>query len=117
MNETPSIPTSQPEWHAASWFGGTPGRVLWIVIYGRADLDAHVLRHASDRFHEDPLRVQRGMQLAARFGLTAAPETVVLCKTLTQNGQPSERLWEEWKKLLLQGVKPSLGLQFLSDCG
>ena len=31
---------------------------------GRADLDAHVLRHASDRFREDPLRVLRGMQLA-----------------------------------------------------
>jgi tRNA nucleotidyltransferase (CCA-adding enzyme) len=84
---------------------------------GWADLDSHVLRHASDRFREDPLRVLRGMQLAARFGLIAAPETVTLCKTLTQDGQPSERLWEEWKKLLLQGVKPSLGLQFLSDCG
>jgi tRNA nucleotidyltransferase (CCA-adding enzyme) len=84
---------------------------------GRSDLDAHVLRHASGRFREDPLRVLRGMQLAARFELTAAPETVALCKTLTQDGQPSERLWEEWKKLLLQGVKPSLGLQFLSDCG
>ena len=84
---------------------------------GRADLDAHLLRHASDRFREDPLRMLRGMQLAARFGLTAAPETVALCKTLTQDGQPSERLLEEWKKLLLQGVKPSLGLQFLSDCG
>jgi tRNA nucleotidyltransferase (CCA-adding enzyme) len=84
---------------------------------GRADLDAHVLRHTSERFTEDPLRVLRGMQLAARFGLTAAPETVALCSTLTQDGQPSERLWEEWKTLLLQGVKPSLGLQFLSDCG
>jgi tRNA nucleotidyltransferase (CCA-adding enzyme) len=84
---------------------------------GRADLDAHVLRHMSERFAEDPLRVLRGMQLAARFGLTAAPETVALCKTLMQDGQPSGRLWEEWKKLLLQGVKPSLGLQFLSDCG
>jgi len=84
---------------------------------GRADLDAHVLRHVSERFVEDPLRVLRGMQLAARFGLTAAPETVALCKTLTQDGQPSERLWEEWKKLLLQGITPSLGLQFLSDCG
>jgi tRNA nucleotidyltransferase (CCA-adding enzyme) len=84
---------------------------------GRADLDAHILRHISDRFTEDPLRVLRGMQLAARFGLTAAPETVALCSTLTQDGQPQERLWEEWRKLLLQGVKPSLGLQFLSDCG
>lgn len=84
---------------------------------GRADLDTHVLRHMSEHFAEDPLRVLRGMQLAARFGLIAARETIALCKTLTQDGQPSERLCEEWKKLLLQGVKPSLGLQFLSDCG
>jgi tRNA nucleotidyltransferase (CCA-adding enzyme) len=84
---------------------------------GRGDLAARVLRHASDRFAEDPLRVLRGMQLAARFELVPAPETVELCKTLSQDGQPSERLWEEWKKLLLQGVKPSLGLTFLNDTG
>lgn len=84
---------------------------------GRADLAAHVLRHASDRFAEDPLRVLRGMQLAARFELTPAPETVELCKTLSQDGQPNERLWEEWKKLLVQGIKPSLGLTFLHNTG
>lgn len=84
---------------------------------GRADLAAHVLRHASDRFTEDPLRVLRGMQLAARFELTPAPETVELSKTLSQDGQPNERLWEEWKKLLVQGIKPSLGLTFLRDTG
>ena len=33
MNEQPSIPTLRPEWHAASWFGGTLGSVLWIGIY------------------------------------------------------------------------------------
>lgn len=33
MNEPPSIPTLRPEWHAASWFGGTLGSVLWIGIY------------------------------------------------------------------------------------
>ena len=82
---------------------------------GRTDLAAHVLRHASDRFTEDPLRVLRGMQLAARFELTPAPETVELCKTLSQDGQPSERLWEEWKKLLVHGIKPSLGLTFLRN--
>jgi tRNA nucleotidyltransferase (CCA-adding enzyme) len=84
---------------------------------GRADLAARVLRHASNLFAEDPLRVLRGMQLAARFELIPAPETVALCQTLSQDGQPNERLWEEWKKLLLQGIKPSLGLTFLSDSG
>jgi tRNA nucleotidyltransferase (CCA-adding enzyme) len=57
------------------------------------------------------------MQLSARFELTVAPETVTLCQTLSQDGQPSERLWAEWKKLLLQGVKPSIGLHFLRHCG
>jgi tRNA nucleotidyltransferase (CCA-adding enzyme) len=84
---------------------------------GRGDLDARILRHTSDRFVEDPLRVLRGMQLSARFELAVAPETMALCRTLSQEGQPSERLWEEWKKLLLQGYKPSLGLQFLRHCG
>ena len=75
------------------------------------------LRHVSDRFGEDPLRVLRGMQLAARYELTAAPETVALCRTLTQEGIPSERLWDEWKKLLLRGTRPSIGLQWLTECG
>ncbi len=84
---------------------------------GRHDLESRRLRHVSERFAEDPLRVLRGMQLAARFELTAAPETLAFCRTLTQEGQPNERLWEEWKKLLVQGTKPSLGLRFLDDCG
>lgn len=84
---------------------------------GRGDLDSRILRHTSPRFAEDPLRVLRGMQISARFELTVAPETVALCRTLSQEGLPSERLWEEWKKLLLQGRKPSLGLQFLRHCG
>lgn len=84
---------------------------------GRADLAARVLRHASDRFAEDPVRVLRGMQLAARFELTPAPETVDLCRTLSQDGHPIERIWKEWKTLLLEGVKPSLGLTFLRNSG
>lgn len=83
---------------------------------GRADLSHCRLRHVSDRFGEDPLRVLRGMQLAARYDLTAAPETLALCRTLTQDHLPSERLWDEWRKLLLQGATPSTGLQWLRDC-
>jgi tRNA nucleotidyltransferase (CCA-adding enzyme) len=86
-------------------------------FHGRQDLEARVLRHVSDRFTEDPLRVLRGMQLAARFELTASQETLALCRTLTQEGQPRERLWNEWKTLLLQGITPSFGLRFLRDCG
>lgn len=101
--------------NAMAWDPDT--RELRDPFNGRKDLDAHILRHVSQRFSEDPLRVLRGMQLAARFELTAAPETVTLCQTLSQETQPRERLWEEWKKLLLRGPKPSMGLRFLQQCG
>ncbi len=85
-------------------------------FHGQDDLRNRILRHVSPRFREDPLRVLRGMQLAARFELTAASETLSTCKGLSQKGLPSARLWEEWKKLLLQGRKPSAGLHFLDQC-
>lgn len=84
---------------------------------GRDDLEVRVLRHTSEKFAEDPLRVLRGMQFAARFELTAAAETVALCQQIEPEGLASERVFEEWKKLILEGVRPSLGLGFLEDCG
>lgn len=82
---------------------------------GRGDLERRVLRHVSDKFAEDPLRVLRGMQLAARFELRPAPETVALCRSIEPEGLARERIFEEWRKLLLQGGKISLGLAFLRD--
>ena len=84
---------------------------------GQADLAAKTLRHVSTKFAEDPLRVLRAMQFAARFEFAVAPETVALCATLHPHDLPPERLMEEWTKLLLLGQKPSLGLFFLRDCG
>lgn len=101
--------------NAMAWDPDT--RELRDPFNGRDDLHARILRHASPQFAEDPLRVLRGMQLCARFEFTAALETVALCQTLSQDNQPRERLWEAWKKLLLQGCKPSMGLHFLRDCG
>ncbi|TVP76346.1 MAG: HD domain-containing protein, partial [Puniceicoccaceae bacterium] len=85
--------------------------------HGVADLQARCLRHVSAAFSEDPLRVLRGMQFIARFGLEAAPETVELCRALSPEHLPMERLWEEWKKLLLKGRTIASGLYFLKDCG
>ena len=84
---------------------------------GRADLERKVLRHVSDHFREDPLRVLRGMQFVARFDLTPASETVAICRAMTPEGLPPERLFEEWAKLLTKGVKISKGLSFLRDVG
>ncbi|MBM4123808.1 MAG: CCA tRNA nucleotidyltransferase [Nitrospira sp.] len=84
---------------------------------GLRDLEARTLRHTSDQFGEDPLRVLRAMQFASRFDLTVAQDTVALCRTLTPDGLPQERLFEEWRKLIVKGLRPSRGLSFLRDCG
>ena len=84
---------------------------------GAADLERRVLRHTTDKFAEDPLRVLRGMQFAARFELQPAPETIEVCRQIEPEGLARERIFGEWKKLILQGVRPSLGLAFLRDCG
>lgn len=84
---------------------------------GAADLEKGVLRHVSDKFREDPLRVLRGMQFAARFSLSPAPETVAMCRTMDTEGLASERMMEEWSKLVLRGVEIGRGLEFLRDAG
>jgi len=84
---------------------------------GREDLKKGLLRHTSERFSEDPLRVLRGMQFSARFCMRVAPETVRLCSEIGWENLAAERVYEEWKKLILKGVKISFGLEFLRDCG
>jgi tRNA nucleotidyltransferase (CCA-adding enzyme) len=81
-------------------------------LNGVADLKARVLRHASPAFVEDPLRVLRGLQFAARFDLTLAPETAALCRSIadTYADLPVERVWHEWDKWATQAVRPSRGL-------
>ncbi|MDR1907171.1 MAG: polynucleotide adenylyltransferase [Puniceicoccales bacterium] len=84
-------------------------------FHGIEDLQRKILRHTSERFSEDPLRVLRGMQFCARFQLTPAPETVELCKTLSPHLLSPERIYQEFVKLLIQGTQPSLGLNFLQQ--
>lgn len=84
---------------------------------GRGDLERRIMRHVSDHFGEDPLRVLRGMQFAARFDLTPAQETIAVCRTMTPEGLPPERLMGEWTKLLTKGVRISRGLAFLREVG
>jgi len=84
---------------------------------GARDLELRVLRHTSERFAEDPLRVLRGMQFAARFGLEPAPETVALSSTIPFEGLAPERVFEEWRKLVVRGDQISRGLAFLRETG
>ena len=51
---------------------------------GEKDLKNQLLRHVSDAFKEDPLRVLRAAHFCARFDLTLDGNTALLCKTLEQ---------------------------------
>ncbi len=83
---------------------------------GISDTQSLTLRHVGPAFGEDPLRVLRAMQFIARFNLAPHPDTLKVCRSMTMDGLPPERLYEEWKKLLLQGVNLRAGLNFLKDC-
>jgi len=86
---------------------------------GRADLRAHLLRHTGPAFAEDPLRVLRAMQLAARFDLALAPATAALCRTIVDACRelPVERVWGEWEKWAVQSSVPARGLVVLEETG
>lgn len=81
---------------------------------GFSDLYARRLRHVSEAFNEDPLRVLRAAQFCARFDLRLDDDTRDLCRSLTDELKTlsKERIYEEFKKLLL-AKKPSIGLEVL----
>ena len=93
-----------------------------IDPYGGAkDIAAKVLRHVSDAFAEDPLRVLRLARFAARFTeFSVAPETLVLCKKLVVDGEVrelvAERVWQEISRGLME-AQPSKMFQVLRACG
>ncbi len=86
---------------------------------GQADLERRILRHTSAAFSEDPLRVLRGFQLAARFDFSMAPETADLCRKISDSYSelPVERVWAEWDKWAIKSIKPSRGLTVLEETG
>jgi len=84
---------------------------------GVADLRAKILRHAGPAFADDPLRVLRAFQLAARFDFSLASETAALGRSMagTFVELPAERVWGEWEKWAVKSVKPSRGLAVLEE--
>ena len=84
---------------------------------GMKDLQAGLLRHVGPAFGEDPLRVMRAMQFAGRFGLEIVPETLAICREQDLQELPRERMWEEFKKLLLLSPTPSSGFKFAAPLG
>lgn len=90
---------------------------------GRADINTRTLRHVSEAFREDPLRVLRVARFAAslhHLGFNVAPETMELMREITAGGEletlTPERVWKETEKALIT-QHPDIYLQTLRDCG
>ncbi|RME00386.1 MAG: hypothetical protein D6812_09845, partial [Deltaproteobacteria bacterium] len=85
---------------------------------GMRDLERRLLR-ATDptTFGEDPLRVLRVMQFAARFDFSVEAETQRLCRTLDISELPRERIAGEIEKWLLKSPRPSVGLFLFEPLG
>lgn len=86
---------------------------------GRGDLLERRVLRAVDRatFGDDSLRVLRGVQFAARFGLEMESSTKALCARIPLDDLPAERIWGEVEKLLLLAEQPSIGLQLALELG
>jgi tRNA nucleotidyltransferase (CCA-adding enzyme) len=86
---------------------------------GAEDLRQGILRHTSEAFAEDPLRVLRGMQLAARFDLRLHPETADLCRTISDQYTTiaRERVAEEFMKWAVKGRTPGRIAEYFAASG
>ena len=90
---------------------------------GQADLAARILRHVSEAFVEDPLRVLRTARFAARYAhldFAVAPETIALMADIVSQGElghlSTERIWVEMERALAER-NPEVFIQVLRDCG
>lgn len=89
---------------------------------GQQDLQHKILRHVSDAFTEDPLRVLRVARFAARYatyGFKVAEETLQLMRKIAQSGELSaltpERVWKETSRALMEN-HADVYFQILKDC-
>jgi len=88
---------------------------------GQRDLQQRVLRHVTDAFREDPVRILRVARFAARFAdFTLAPETLALMRAMVEEGEADhlvpERVWQELSRGLME-ARPSRMFEVLRDCG
>ncbi len=88
---------------------------------GQADLRDRVLRHVSEAFAEDPVRILRVARFAARFAdFHVAPETLALMRRMVEDGEVqslvAERVWQELARGLMEAT-PSRMFELLRECG
>jgi tRNA nucleotidyltransferase (CCA-adding enzyme) len=87
---------------------------------GEKDLRAGILRHVSEAFAEDPVRILRVARFAARFDFVVSPETLLLMKNMVASGEADalvpERVWQELAKGLCE-PRPQRMFEVLEACG
>ena len=88
---------------------------------GRQDIAQRLLRHVTDAFREDPVRILRVARFAARFtDFSVAPETMQLMREMVQHGEAdhlvAERVWQELSRGLME-AQPSRMFAVLRECG
>jgi tRNA nucleotidyltransferase (CCA-adding enzyme) len=88
---------------------------------GQGDLKSRVLRHDTQAFREDPVRILRVARFAARFhDFTLAPETLALMHDMVDAGEVdalvAERVWQELARGLME-ARPSRMFEMLRECG
>ncbi|KQX22157.1 hypothetical protein [Variovorax sp. Root434] len=101
-------------------FDPTPA-ALADPFHGQRDLRDKVLRHVTDAFREDPVRILRVARFAARFDdFSVAPETMALMREMVAAGEADalvpERVWQELSRGLME-AHPSRMFEVLRDCG
>ena len=108
------------DWTSA---GGKLGSKVDLIdpFGGQRDLQAKVLRHVTDAFREDPVRILRLARFAARFhDFSIAPETGALLREMVADGEADhlvpERVWQELSRGLME-AHPARMFDVLRDCG
>lgn len=100
------------------WTGDT---AVFDPYGGVADLQARVLRHVTEAFREDPVRILRVARFAARFtDFSIAPETMRLMQQMVAEGEVDhlvpERVWQEVSRGLME-AQPARMFEVLRQCG
>lgn len=92
---------------------------LYDFFNGLEDLKNGIIRHTSDKFKEDSLRILRGLQFQSRMGFKVAPETFEIMREMASElfDLPKERLSEEFMKWAIKGKHPDMIFDFLRNSG
>ncbi|MBT8443758.1 MAG: multifunctional CCA tRNA nucleotidyl transferase/2'3'-cyclic phosphodiesterase/2'nucleotidase/phosphatase, partial [Gammaproteobacteria bacterium] len=100
----------------------TDGRLI-DPFDGQHDIDARVLRHVTDAFREDPVRILRVARFAARFaeiGFSVADDTLELMRAMVADGEAdaliAERVWKETQRALDE-TRPDVFIEVLREVG